>query len=78
MRGAKFCVFRGLVGMRENKNHENLNRWRRYDVNVGNVHARGGARDRRAAAGLRSRWLFIAIFNLHRFPSGHQRTTKKN
>ena len=50
--------------MRENKNHENLNRWSKYDVTVGNAHARDGARDRCSAAALRSRWLFIAIFNL--------------
>ena len=40
--------------MCENKNHKNLNRWSKYDVTVGNAHARGGARDRRAAARLRS------------------------
>ena len=37
--------------MCENKNHEHLNRWSKYDVTVGSAHARGGARDRRAAAG---------------------------
>ena len=60
--------------MSENKNHESLNRWSKYDVTVGNVHVQGGARDRRAAAILRPRWLFIAIFNLQtpfRTPKDH-------
>ena len=72
--GAKFRVFHRLVGMRENKNYENLNRWSKYDVTVGNAHAQGGARDRRATAALRSRWFFIAIFNLQtpfRTPKDH-------
>ena len=36
-RCAKFPIFRGLVGMCENKNHENLNRWSKYDVTVGSL-----------------------------------------
>ena len=59
--------------MRENKNHENLNRCSKY-VTVENVHARGGARDRRAADGLRSRGS-LSLFSTYRFPSGHQTTT---
>ena len=41
-----------------------MNRWIKYDVTVGNVHAQGGARDRRAAARLRSRYTLYRYFQL--------------
>ena len=62
--------------MREKKQHKNLNRWSKYDVIVGNAHARDGARDWHGATGLRLLWLFI--FNLQppfRTPMDHFQIT---